>query len=219
MDDVEAQFIYFKHPFTCLLAGPSGSGKTFFIANLIQRVESLIEPAIRNIRYLYSQKQDFFNEIKERSPLPIDFYDDIDAIPSDPAKASLLIIDDFMSLSPKSSDIETKIAEYFIKKSHHENTSVIYICQNVFNSSKIHRTISLNAHYLILMKNPRAVNQIMFLAMQMFPKNTHFLQEVFKDATEKPWSYLLIDLKPTTPEQFRLRTDIFENKPIVYLMK
>jgi len=30
----------------------------------------------------------------------------------------------------------------------------------------------------------------------------------FENATQKPYSYLLLDLKPTTPEQWRLRTDI-----------
>lgn len=32
----------------------------------------------------------------------------------------------------------------------------------------------------------------------------------FKEATSKPYGYLLIDLKPTTPEHLRLRTDALD---------
>ena len=33
--------------------------------------------------------------------------------------------------------------------------------------------------------------------------------EEFKNATEKPFGYLLIDLKPETEEKYRIRTGIF----------
>jgi hypothetical protein len=31
---------------------------------------------------------------------------------------------------------------------------------------------------------------------------------VFLKATEKPYGYLLVDLKPTSPDSLRLRTDV-----------
>jgi hypothetical protein len=46
-------------------------------------------------------------------------------------------------------------ASLFTKKSHHRNISVMYIEQNLFHKGKNHRTISLNAHYMVLFKNPR----------------------------------------------------------------
>ena len=57
-----------------------------------------------------------------------------------------------MSLT-RDSELEKQIAAYFIKRSHHENISVAYLAQNLFNDSKTHRTISLNSHYLFLLKN------------------------------------------------------------------
>lgn len=36
----------------------------------------------------------------------------------------------------------------------------------------------------------------------------------FKEATEKPFGYLLLDLKPTTPESMRMRTDVFTETSI-----
>ena len=49
----------------------------------------------------------------------------------------------------------------------------------------------------------------LLLAKQMFPGRTQYLLDSFHDATKKPFSYLLIDCHPQTPENIRLRTSIF----------
>ena len=46
----------------------------------------------------------------------------------------------------------------------------------------------------------------------MFPKNTKFLVEAFDDATQVPYGYLLIDLRQETPENMRIRSNIFPNE-------
>ena len=81
------------------------------------------------------------------------------------------------------------------------------------------RTISLNASYIILFKNPRDINQISHLARQMFPpKQSNFLQQAFRDATAIPHGYLFIDLKQETNELLRVRTGIFpEEKTYIYM--
>lgn len=65
-----------------------------------------------------------------------------------------------------------------------------------------------NCHYLVLFNNHGDRKQIMTLAKQMHPKNPKHLLRHFKEVTYKPYEYLLIDLKPTTPEHLRLRRDI-----------
>ena len=52
-------------------------------------------------------------------------------------KHSLVIIDDLMH---ETNDVVTKL---FTRVSHHTNTSVIYITQNIFHPSKENRTITL----------------------------------------------------------------------------
>lgn len=58
--------------------------------------------------------------------------------------------------------------------------------------------------------------QIMTLARHIYPENPQHLLRHFKEAISKPYGYLLIDLKPTTPEHLRLRiyvlTPIKSNK-------
>jgi uncharacterized C2H2 Zn-finger protein len=44
----------------------------------------------------------------------------------------------------------------------------------------------------------------------MYPEKLHHLLHHFQAATVKPYEYLVIDLKPTTPDSLRLRTNVFE---------
>ena len=69
--------------------------------------------------------------------------------------------------------------------------------------------MSLNSHYIVVFKNPRDALQIATLARQMYPGKSKFLVEAYKNATEKPFGYLMLDLKPDTEEKYRIQTNIF----------
>jgi len=69
--------------------------------------------------------------------------------------------------------------------------------------------MSLNAHYMVLFKNPRDASQFASLARQMYPTKSSFAVEAYKDATREPYSYLFVDLRPEQDEDLRLRTNIF----------
>jgi len=61
----------------------------------------------------------------------------------------------------------------------------------------------------MLFKNPRDAMQVATLPRQMYPGNSKFLVEAFKDTTSNPFGYILLDLKPDTGERCRIRTNIF----------
>src|SRR5712691_6856744 len=113
------------------------------------------------------------------------------------------------------------VEKIFTRMSHHRNISVIYITQNMFPKNKHARTISLNSHYMVLFKNPRDAGQFSILARQMYPAaGSRFAIEAYKDATSVPFGYLLVDLKPDTDEQYRLRSNIFPDETTsVYIKK
>ncbi|XP_054721362.1 uncharacterized protein F54H12.2-like [Uloborus diversus] len=117
---------------------------------------------------------------------------------------SLIVIDDLMN----ELSCDDRLSCLFTKGSHHRNVSVIFIVQNMFHKGKEMRNISLNAHYIFLFKNPRDRSQIAHLGRQLYPNKSKFFQEVYEDATSRPFSYLLIDLKPDTDESLRLRTGL-----------
>jgi len=100
-----------------------------------------------------------------------------------------------------------RIVNLFKIGSHHRNLSVIsYIVQNLFHRGKNSRSISLNSHYLVLLKNPRDKRQILTLAEQMYPGNTDLFIKRYEEAVRRLFGYLLVDLKTTTQDNCRLRT-------------
>ncbi|KAK7500206.1 hypothetical protein BaRGS_00008429 [Batillaria attramentaria] len=200
-----------QHPFTLLLAGPSGCGKTVFISRLIQLCRTRISPPIDRVVYVYHQHQHTFEQLARDSPVPIQFAESLDL--AELTGNCFLVIDDFMG----DKAVESKVADYFIKKSHHQNTSVAYMVQNVFHTSPLHRTISLNSHYIWLGKNPRSADQILRLALQVFPKNHRFLREAYEDATKDAYGYLFLDFKQTTPNEHRVRSCVLDDEPVVYV--
>ena len=114
------------------------------------------------------------------------------------------------------SQIDDRVENIFTKLSHHKSVSVLFLTQNLFFKSKQTRTISLNSHYIVVFKNARDAMQISNLARQMYPGNSKFMVEAFKDATSGPYGYLLIDMKPYTEEAYRLRTNIFPGRLTTY---
>ena len=70
--------------------------------------------------------------------------------------------------------------------------------------------MSLNSQYLVLFNNPRDQQQITVLARQMYPGQSEKFLSTYRMATSKPFGYLLIDLKPDTPNDKRLWPNVFE---------
>ena len=198
------------HPFTCIVSGPSGAGKTTLVEKLLKYKDDIITPKPLHVVWAYSAWQQGYE--KWRGELTF-----VEGIPnlSEVPKETLLILDDLMV------ETDNSITQLFTKKSHHQNISVVYIVQNLFGKNKEMRTISLNAHYIALFKNPRDVSQMLILGRQMYPNRNKYFQEAYKDATSRPHGYLLCDLKQSTPDILRLRTNIFldEGPEVVYVEK
>lgn len=109
-----------------------------------------------------------------------------------------------------------QVVDLFTRGSHHCDITTFYLTQNVFPQGKNARTISLNVHYIIAFKNPRDALSVRILAQQAFPHKVQYVMESFQDATKNPYGYLLFDLHPLTPEEYRLRTNILDSFPITY---
>jgi hypothetical protein len=134
---------------------------------------------------------------------------------------NLVVLDDQMEnrdVHKRSSD---SIVKFFTQGSHHRNLTIVYIVQNLFNQDKSMRTVSLNAHYIVVFKNPRDGTQIQTLACQMFPGNPAPLLDAFRDATaprsDEGRGYLLLDLHPTSCDALRLLTNVLDAQPTAYV--
>ena len=78
-----------------------------------------------------------------------------------------------------------------------------------FFQGKQSRTISVNAHYFILLKNPRNREQVEAFGREAYQRKSNTFSEAYEKTTLRSHGYLVVDLYPTTPDSCRLRTNIF----------
>ena len=198
-------------PFTCVIAGPTGSGKSVFVQRLLKHAKTVIDPLPDRILYCYGVYQKLFSEM-----IGVEFNEGLPSLDEfDGKKHTLVIIDDLMH------ETNDTVSKLFTRVSHHTNTSVIFITENLFHKDKEIRTITLNAQYLVLFKNVRDKSQIAHLSRQMYPGTSKHVVEAYTDATSEPYSYLFVDLKLNTDEKNRLKACIFPNDEhnFVYIPK
>ena len=207
-----------QHPFTSIVSGMTGSGKSYFVKQLLENIEDTMCPKPKRILWLYGQDQSLYGELKTNVP-SIEFYrgipPDLDNDEFlDTKIPNLIIIDDLMSDCKN----DERLTRLFTIGSHHKNLSIIFLVQNLFLQGREMRNISLNTHYFIIFKNPRDNLQISVLARQMYPGKSKFLVEAFEDATACAYGYLFLDMKPTTEECYRVRTNVLPKQvPCFYV--
>ena len=149
-------------------------------------------------------------EFNEGIPEDIEKVDYLDI-----SQRNLIVLDDLMAQSSK----DKRIANLFTRGSHHRNLSIIYIVQNIFHQGNEMRNISLNAHYIVLFKSPRDKQQISMLARQINPGKVQEFMRSYEDATSRPHGYLMLDLKPTTDDHQRLKTNVLPGEIEKFLQK
>ena len=205
-----------KHPFCCYIVGPSQSGKSTLTRDIILRHRELIDTPIERIVYHYGAPQPaYFAKLEKECPGKITFQSGLPEEFGDEANSPMLyILDDLMYESSKSPDV----LNAFIKGSHHNNISICFLSQCFFYPGL--RPLTLNSHYICLFKNPREMQVIRTLGMQMTGKKSQFLEDAFKDACSEPHKYLFFDLTQGQNDDLRIRNDIFaDNGSKVYVKK
>ena len=201
----------FLHPFTMVVSGPTGCGKSEWVRQLL--TSDLISPQPERIIFLYKRWQSLYDTMHSTINPKIEF---IPEIPKnldsdefiDPSSRNVIILDDLMTVANK----DRRITNLFCEGSHHRNLSVISLNQNLYFGND--PTQRRNTQYMILFKNPIDKLPVMTLARQMYPNQTYRLMSPFEEATTLPYGHLVIDLKPHTSEDTRLRANIFKNESL-----
>ena len=171
-----------KSPFRLTCSGPSGSGKTRFIEGFLDNLSVLVNTPIKTIVFAYGQYQEQFKEIRKRHPQIIWVegfpHDEIDKLMEDPTSHKLLICDDLIDQVAG----DPRFIAWYIKKSHHMHTNIIFTVQNLFQPGL--RTINLNTTAYCLFKSLRDQTQVRTLALQMYPGSKwRAMMDVYRDAT------------------------------------
>ena len=203
--------ISIKWPFKWVLVGSSGSGKTNFALQIVKNHQRLFDQSPTRVIVIYKVFQNIYNSFKDILPTSLYTEDDvdIDKLTEDNQDRLLFVCDDLYFSSKLN-----EIAEQFLIKGRHQNTSWIVLTQSIFNQPAL-KNISRNSTHLTLFKNIR-LSEPHTLFSQLRPKNSKVLQEIYSSATKLPFGYLDIDLSQTCPDNVRYKTDIFSSVVTVF---
>ena len=189
----------FIHPFSCIVSGPSGSGKSVHVCNILSDSSYIIKNLNSKPRVLwvYGVWQKLYDKAID---VDIDYQQ---SMPTEDQfkEYDIIVFDDLMN-ELRNDDLLSKA---FTKYSHHYETSVFFITQNLFLKSHQFRDASLSAHYMILFRNRRDQQQAMTLGRQMYPQDASMFMEVYDDATKEKYGYIRVTLI-FCDEQLRLMT-------------
>ena len=129
-------------------------------------------------------------------------------------RGSLCIFDDVMNEVSSNATI----SKLFTRGRSHLGCSLVLTLQNIFPKESQSRTISINAQYQVLFRNPRDSLQISILARQLCPLNSKSFLEIYKRATHRAYGYLFCCFTQSCPDEIRYHTDVLPNEypSIVY---
>lgn len=194
---------------TMVVAGPSHAGKSSFVLQLLDNRQEAFTVPPKRVVWCYGIYQHELNaRLVEKG-----YVTHHDIIPVSEIEANdIIVLDDLIHESKNSQDVTAM----FTRAAHHKPCFIIFIMQNLFPPGREARTRSLNTHYYVIFKNPRDKSQIEFLARQILPRNSKALISAFEAATEKPHSYLFLDLTQECPDQYRFRSNLFDKPIIIY---
>jgi hypothetical protein len=203
----------FKDPFSCLMSGTSGSGKTSFCISFLQNLKALCTaPNFRGgIVWCYSKNTIPYQHLAGKKH--VRFHEGVPAGFNNSGEKPCLIILDDLIIYAYSKDV----CDIFSKGRHHRNIIVILITQNLFHQGKDCRDISLNAKYIVVLKNLRNRDQFSHPARQVLPQYSKGLLQAYLHATEATHGYLVLDQSQDTDDSLRFRTCIFPNKECPFL--
>ena len=87
-----------------------------------------------------------------------------------------LVLDDLMVEGGE----DKELLDFFTKHSHHQNITVLYLCQDRFPPGKYAKSISRNVHYIVAFKNLRDQLGMWKLPFQAFPACRQDMMDVYK---------------------------------------
>ena len=110
------------------------------------------------------------------------------------------------------------ISKLFTHGRSHLGCSLVLMLQHIFPKGSQSRTISINAQYQVLFRNPRDSLQISILARQVCPLNSKNFLEIYKRETHRVYGYLFCCFTQFCPDEIRYHTNVLscEYPSIVY---
>ena len=191
-----------RQPSSVIVAGPSGSGKSELVEQWLLYL-NVFQVKPKKIVYAYDRWQPQFDRMQKKDE--IQFHRGLPN-PSHltkwfgPTRGGVLVLDDLMEKGGQ----DKRVLDLFTKDSHHRNITVVYLTQDLFSPGKFSKTINHNAHYIVVLKNPRDQTGIRTILLQAFPDRWRQVLRLFKRIPSCPFGYLMLDVNPASGDRYRL---------------
>ena len=101
------------------------------------------------------------------------------------------------------------VSKLFTRGRSHLGSSLVLMLQNIFPKGTRSRTISINAQYQVLFRNPRDSLQISVFARQLYPHNSKDFLEIYKRATQRPYDTCFVVLLSLVQTKFVIAQTFF----------
>ena len=193
-------------PYSLLLCGSTGCGKTTWIIDLLKHHEELCSHTPKKLIWIkiwFPCQCEFINGFPE---------DLLSHLEQTSDHGSLCIFDDVMNEVSSNS----MVSKLFTRGRSYLGCSLVSMLQNIFPKGTQSRTISINAQYQVLFRNPSL--QISIFARQLCPHNSKDFLEIYKRAAQRPYGYLFCCFTQSCADELRYHTNVLPNEypSIVY---
>lgn len=208
-------------PCRLLLAAPSGAGKSSLVLNLIRERARVFSHPLTAIIYCFSDKTSSNLDEKFKTDLQAAFpeivfhvgicdFSEITFLPGH----KLVVLDDLAHKIVKNE----AIFDVVTTASRHNNVSLFFCTQNLFQSGSYAKALSRNCTGKIIWNDLADAQWISILNRQVLPRHPNFLSQVMTwlDLNIKDYynQYVLLDAtrKTKLPLNMRIRTNILPQK-------
>lgn len=201
----------FIFPFRAFVAGSSACGKSTLIAKIIKERDHCIVPNVQKIlyfsKYINAVHDSIRNDpqIEHHTGLP-----DENQLQNASRQRTLLIFDDLQNEAIASREVISAF-----QCARHNSISIIFLSQNLFPARA--RDITLNCSYFIIFYCPRDSSSLISFGRQIDPRHPMNLAEIYFKYINKGFRYLVVDLQPTTPVAFRIRSNLFDRASEIFV--
>jgi hypothetical protein len=122
-------------------------------------------------------------------------------------EATLLVLDDLMIISASNKENIENQNNLASRDSHHLNTSVIFVCQNLnYGCGKLHNA-RINSQYQLMFNSLTDTRDVELIASNK-KISSHILQKILSDVGKKQYGYVVFDGSPKGYSNTCVRTGI-----------
>ena len=189
---------------TILIVGPSGQGKSTLARKIVEERNQIFDADSKICFWFYDTFESIPDSIKNRKEFILrEGLPNLEELKKYKDEQVMVVIDDLMTKIDQNSGMERLVSVLV----HHYNMTVMFLLHTIFYS-KVIRNLRLQASYIILFKNNADKSSVRCLGSQLMPGACNTFLTIYINATSQPYTYLLIDLHKSCPDEIRYRDNI-----------